>query len=101
MNTGRSREKRALLLKMEQCPSCFFKAKTWLRLLIWRILLPMLVEDRINNGRNELALSRGTPVSYTHLDVYKRQRQKLEDEPKHPVYIKTVIRSGYKIEKPR
>ena len=60
MSTGSSREKRALLLKMEQCPSCFFKAKTWLRLLIRRVLLPMLVEDRINYGRNELALFRGT-----------------------------------------
>ena len=30
-----------------------------------------------------------------------RLRQKLEDDPKHPVYIKTVIRSGYKIELPR
>ena len=26
-----------------------------------------------------------------------RLRRKLEDDPKHPVYIKTVIRSGYKI----
>nr|WP_243422415.1 helix-turn-helix domain-containing protein [Pseudoflavonifractor phocaeensis] len=25
----------------------------------------------------------------------------MEDDPKHPVYIKTVIRSGYKIELPR
>ena len=27
-----------------------------------------------------------------------RLRQKLEDDPRHPVYIKTVIQSGYKIE---
>ena len=50
MNTGRSREKRALLLKMEQCPSCFFKAKTWLRLLIRRVLLPVLVEEFLRAG---------------------------------------------------
>lgn len=30
-----------------------------------------------------------------------RLRQKIEDNPKHPTYIKTVIRSGYKIELPR
>ena len=34
-------------------------------------------------------------------NIIWRLRQKLEDDPKHPVYIKTVIRSGYKIEKPR
>ena len=44
-----------------------------------------------------------TAVSYTHLDVYKRQgdynvvmrhicniREKIEDDPGHPVYIQTV-----------
>ena len=34
-------------------------------------------------------------------NIIWRLRQKLEDDPKHPVYIKTVIRSGYKIELPR
>ena len=34
-------------------------------------------------------------------NIIWRLRQKLEDDPRHPVYIKTVIRSGYKIEKPR
>ena len=34
-------------------------------------------------------------------NIIWRRRQKLEDDPKHPVYIKTVIRSGYKIELPR
>jgi len=34
-------------------------------------------------------------------NIIWRLRQKFEDDPKHPVYIKTVIRSGYKIEKPR
>ena len=34
-------------------------------------------------------------------NIIWRLRQKLEDDPKHPVYIKTVIRSGYKIEMPR
>ena len=34
-------------------------------------------------------------------NILWRLRQKLEDDPKHPVYIKTVIRSGYKIELPR
>ena len=34
-------------------------------------------------------------------NIIWRLRQKLEGDPKHPVYIKTVIRSGYKIEKPR
>ena len=29
-----------------------------------------------------------------------RLRNKLEPDPKHPVYIKTVFRVGYKIEKP-
>ena len=29
-----------------------------------------------------------------------RLRKKLEDDPKHPVYIKTVIRTGYKLESP-
>mgnify|MGYP005765564229 CR=1 FL=1 len=29
-----------------------------------------------------------------------RLRKKLEDDPKHPTYIKTVIRTGYKMEKP-
>ncbi len=30
-------------------------------------------------------------------NIIWRLRQKLEDDPKHPVYIKTVVRSGYKI----
>ena len=34
-------------------------------------------------------------------NIIWRLRQKLEDDPKHPGYIKTVIRSGYKIEMPR
>ena len=34
-------------------------------------------------------------------NIIWRLGQKLEDDPKHPVYIKTVIRSGYKIELPR
>ena len=34
-------------------------------------------------------------------NIIWRLRQKLEDDPKHPVYIQTVIRSGYKIELPR
>ena len=34
-------------------------------------------------------------------NIIWRLRQKLEDDPKHQVYIKTVIRSGYKIEMPR
>ncbi len=34
-------------------------------------------------------------------NIIWRLRQKLEDDPKHPVYIKTVIRSGYKIEVPK
>ena len=34
-------------------------------------------------------------------NIIWRLRQKLEDDPKHPDYIKTVIRSGYKIELPR
>ena len=34
-------------------------------------------------------------------NIIWRLRQKLEDDPKHPVYIKTVIRSGYKVELPR
>ena len=34
-------------------------------------------------------------------NIIWRLRQKLEDDPRHPVYIKTVIRSGYKIEMPR
>ena len=34
-------------------------------------------------------------------NIIWRLRQKLEDDPKHPVYIRTVIRSGYKIELPR
>lgn len=34
-------------------------------------------------------------------NIIWRLRQKLEDDPKHPVYIKTVIRSGYKIKLPR
>ena len=34
-------------------------------------------------------------------NIIWRLRQKLEDDPRHPVYIKTVIRNGYKIEKPR
>lgn len=29
-----------------------------------------------------------------------RLRQKLEPDPKHPVYIKTVFRTGYKVEDP-
>ena len=29
-----------------------------------------------------------------------RLRQKLEPDPKHPVYIKTVFRAGYKVEDP-
>ena len=29
-------------------------------------------------------------------NIIWRLRQKLEDDPRHPVYIKTVIRSGYK-----
>ena len=33
-------------------------------------------------------------------NIIWRLRQKLEDDPKRPVYIKTVIRSGYKIESP-
>ena len=34
-------------------------------------------------------------------NIIWRLRQKLEDDPKHPVYIKTVTRSRYKIELPR
>ena len=30
-----------------------------------------------------------------------RLRRKLEEEPRHPAYIKTVIGTGYKIENPR
>lgn len=32
-------------------------------------------------------------------NIIWRLRQKLEDDPRHPVFIKTVIRSGYKIER--
>ena len=32
-------------------------------------------------------------------NIIWRLRQKLEDDPKHPTYIKTVIRGGYKIVK--
>ena len=31
-------------------------------------------------------------------NIIWRLRQKLEEDPKHPTYIKTVIRGGYKIE---
>ena len=34
-------------------------------------------------------------------NIIWRLRQKLEDDPKHPVDIKAVIRSGYKIVLPR
>ena len=34
-------------------------------------------------------------------NIIWRLRRKLEDDPKHPVYIKTVIHSGYKIGKPK
>jgi len=34
-------------------------------------------------------------------NIIWRLRQKLEDDPKHPVYIKTVIRGGYKLEVPK
>ena len=30
-------------------------------------------------------------------NIIWRLRQKLEEDPKHPTYIKTVFRSGYKI----
>ena len=33
-------------------------------------------------------------------NIIWRLRQKLESDPRHPVYIKTVVRSGYKIEIP-
>ena len=32
-------------------------------------------------------------------NIIWRLRQKLEEDPKHPTYIKTVIRGGYKIVK--
>lgn len=32
-------------------------------------------------------------------NIIWRLRQKLEEDPKHPTYIKTVIRGGYKIGK--
>ena len=31
-------------------------------------------------------------------DTVWRLRQKLEDDPKHPIYINMAVRSGYKIE---
>ena len=39
-------------------------------------------------------------VSYTHLDVYKRQRkirEKIENNPSEPRYLLTVWRVGYKL----
>ena len=59
-----------------------------------------------------------TAVSYTHLDVYKRQlqgdayegyertidvhirnlRAKIEPDPKHPRYVVTVYGIGYRLE---
>ena len=37
---------------------------------------------------------------YLHVEnIIWRLRQKLEEDPKHPTYIKTVIRGGYKIGK--
>lgn len=54
VTTGLSRRKRALLLKVEQCPLCFFRVKTRLCLLFRCVLQLMLVDDRINYSRNEL-----------------------------------------------
>ena len=45
---------------------------------------------------------RSIPVSYTHLDVYKRQvyirrlRMKIEDDPGKPQMLLTVRGMGYK-----
>ena len=77
-----------------------------------RVVLKAGEEVRLNHGEFSmlllLASAPGQVFSKDQLydaawveNIIWRLRQKLEDDPRHPVYIKTVIRSGYKIEKPR
>ena len=75
-------------------------------------------EVRLNHGESAMlccmASSPGQVFSKAHLyaaaggeeylhgtnsveNIIWRLRQKLEQDPKHPFYIKTVVRSGYKI----
>ena len=36
---------------------------------------PILLEDKVSNKKEEDVVMKVSPVSYTHLDVYKRQRK--------------------------
>ena len=70
-----------------------------------RLVLMAGREVRLNHGEYAIlycmASSPGQVFSKAQLytaAIIWRLRQKLEQDPKHPFYIKTVVRSGYKID---